>query len=65
MAGKVIHATGNTATGFFLQFKRNYSFIFTNRRYEIIPLAQVDSQLGVLRTRVLRVSQVPKGNNSH
>lgn len=42
--GKLIHVTGNVATGFFLQFKRNYNFAETRRNYEIIPLATVEDQ---------------------
>ena len=43
--GKIIHVTGNIATGFFREFKRNYDFRTTERRYCILPLAQVDAQL--------------------
>lgn len=42
--GKLIHATGSTATGFYLEFKRNYNFVRTSRQYQIIPLAQVNDQ---------------------
>ena len=44
VVGKLIHVTGNTAMGFFLEFKRNYDFRATKRKYQIIPLAQVDDQ---------------------
>jgi hypothetical protein len=43
--GKLIHVTGNPATGFFLQFKRNYDFAETNRAYQIIELGQIDDKL--------------------
>ncbi|KAK2800952.1 hypothetical protein FQN50_007927 [Emmonsiellopsis sp. PD_5] len=39
--GKLVHVTGNTAAGFFLEFKRNYDFGQTERRHQIIELAQV------------------------
>lgn len=39
--GKVIHVTGNTATGFFLQFKRNYDFALEDRKYQVLLLAEV------------------------
>lgn len=42
--GKLIHVTGSTASGFFLEFKRNYNFITTQRRHQIIPLAQVNEK---------------------
>jgi len=42
--GKLIHVTGSTATGFYLEFKRNYDFASTARRYQIVPLAQVNDQ---------------------
>ena len=42
--GKLIHVTGTTATGFYLEFKRNYNFVQTARRYQIVPLAQVNDQ---------------------
>jgi hypothetical protein len=42
--GKLIHVTGTTATGFFLEFKRNYDFSVTQRKHQIIPLAQVNGQ---------------------
>jgi len=42
--GKLIHVTGTTATGFFLEFKRNYDFSVTQRKHQIIPLAQVNEQ---------------------
>lgn len=42
--GKIIHVVGNTATGFVLQFKRNYDFELTRQRYQLTPLAQVDAQ---------------------
>ncbi|KAL4811873.1 hypothetical protein BDW67DRAFT_171139 [Aspergillus spinulosporus] len=37
--GKLIHVTGTTATGFFLEFKRNYEFSLTQRKHQLIPLA--------------------------
>lgn len=40
--GKIIHVTGNTATGFFLQFKRNYDFAIEDRKYQLTLLAEVD-----------------------
>lgn len=43
--GKIIHVTGNPATGFFLEFKRNYSFATTQQKYQLIPLAQVNDSL--------------------
>lgn len=43
--GKLIHATGNPAMGFFLEFKRNYNFSTTQRNFQQIPLAQVNDQL--------------------
>ncbi|EDP53261.1 hypothetical protein KXX16_005474 [Aspergillus fumigatus] len=42
--GKLIHVTGTTATGFFLEFKRNYDFNLTQRKHQLIPLAQVNAQ---------------------
>ena len=42
--GKLIHVTGNPATGFFLQFRRNYDFGTTMRNFQQIPLAQVKDQ---------------------
>lgn len=44
LAGKLIHVTGSTATGFYLEFKRRYNFATTTRRYQIVPLAQVNDQ---------------------
>lgn len=44
LQGKVIHVTGTTATGFFLEFKRNYDFITETRHYQLIPLADVDDR---------------------
>ena len=40
----MIHVTGNTATGFWLEFKRNYDLERTDRRHQLIPLAQVDER---------------------
>ena len=40
----MIHVTGSTATGFYLEFKRNYDFATTARQYQIVPLAQVNDQ---------------------
>jgi hypothetical protein len=42
--GKVLHVTGNPATGYFLEFKRDYNFDTETRRYRIIALAQVHDQ---------------------
>lgn len=42
--GKLIHVTGSTATGFYLEFKRNYNFATTARQHQIVPLAQVNDQ---------------------
>lgn len=42
--GKAIHVTGNPATGFFLQFKRNYSLHEELRSYQLTPLAQVNAK---------------------
>jgi len=39
--GKLIHVTGNPATGYFLEFKRNYDFQQTNTGHQIIQLGQV------------------------
>ncbi|RAK87787.1 hypothetical protein BO79DRAFT_255951 [Aspergillus costaricaensis CBS 115574] len=42
--GKLIHVTGTTATGFFLEFKRNYNVGATKRSHQIIPLAKVNAK---------------------
>ena len=42
--GKLIHVVGNPATGFALEFKRNYDFEQTSRGFRHIPLAQVNDQ---------------------
>ncbi|KAF9884288.1 hypothetical protein FE257_001918 [Aspergillus nanangensis] len=42
--GKIIHVTGTAATGFFLEFKRNYDFTSEQRKYQLLPLAQVNAQ---------------------
>ncbi|KAB8250292.1 hypothetical protein BDV35DRAFT_389338 [Aspergillus flavus] len=42
--GKIIHVTGTTATGFFLEFKRNYDFATEDRKYQIMPLVDVEEQ---------------------
>lgn len=42
--GKLLHVTGNPATGFFLEFKRNYDLSATARTYQILSLAQVHDQ---------------------
>ncbi|KZF20178.1 hypothetical protein L228DRAFT_249855 [Xylona heveae TC161] len=42
--GKLMHATGNPATGFFLEFRRNYDFEDETRRYKVIELAQVSDK---------------------
>ncbi|KAF2815587.1 uncharacterized protein BDZ99DRAFT_484552 [Mytilinidion resinicola] len=44
VVGKMLHVSGSPATGFFLEFKRNYDFRSTNRRYQVLPLAQVHDQ---------------------
>jgi hypothetical protein len=43
--GKLIHVTGNPATGFFLEFARNYNLENESRIYQVLPLAQVDDKL--------------------
>ena len=43
--GKIIHVVGNPATGFFLQFKRNYDFALDDRKYQILTLATVEDRL--------------------
>lgn len=43
--GKVIHVTGNKATGFFLEFKRNYDYHLEDRKYQTLHLADVVSHL--------------------
>jgi hypothetical protein len=45
LKGKLIHVTGNPATGFFLEFKRNYDFLLTKRAHQIIELGQIHDQL--------------------
>jgi hypothetical protein len=40
--GKLVHVTGNPATGFFLEFKRNYDFQRTRTDHRIILLGQVN-----------------------
>ncbi|KAF2690335.1 hypothetical protein K458DRAFT_413135 [Lentithecium fluviatile CBS 122367] len=42
--GKMINVTGNPATGFYLQFKRNYDFDFTKTKHQIIELGQIHDQ---------------------
>ncbi|PKY03734.1 hypothetical protein P168DRAFT_327777 [Aspergillus campestris IBT 28561] len=42
--GNIIHVTGNPATGFFLEFKRNYDFEFEDRKYQVVTLVQVNAQ---------------------
>ncbi|EAU34949.1 predicted protein [Aspergillus terreus NIH2624] len=43
--GKVIHVTGNPATGFFLQFKRNYDLATSEYSlYNLIPSSRVDDR---------------------
>ncbi|OCK74426.1 hypothetical protein K432DRAFT_420310 [Lepidopterella palustris CBS 459.81] len=39
--GKLIHASGDAAVGFQIQFERNYNLGATTRRHQIVPLAQV------------------------
>jgi len=43
----MIHVVSNPATGFFLEFKRNYDFQFTRTKYTIIPLGQVSDRVVV------------------
>jgi hypothetical protein len=40
-SGKIIHVTGNPATGFFLEFKRNYDFSLTQRTFQRFLLGTV------------------------
>ena len=40
----MIHVTGTTATGFWLEFKRNYDLERTDRRHQLIPLAEIDER---------------------
>ncbi|KAI9679789.1 MAG: hypothetical protein M1817_004803 [Caeruleum heppii] len=40
--GKVIHVVGTPFTGYGLEFKREYDYIVTKRKYRVIPLAMVD-----------------------
>ncbi|KAE8314608.1 hypothetical protein BDV41DRAFT_575565 [Aspergillus transmontanensis] len=42
--GKIIHATGTTATGVFLEFKRNYDFAIEDRKYQIMPLVDIEER---------------------
>ncbi|KAB8218746.1 hypothetical protein BDV33DRAFT_205151 [Aspergillus novoparasiticus] len=42
--GEIIHVTGTTVMGFFLEFKRNYDFAIEDRKYQIIPLADVEER---------------------
>lgn len=42
--GKIIHVTGNIALGFHHQFKRNYDFGDEERKYILLPLAEVDER---------------------
>lgn len=48
--GKVAHVVGNPATGFFLEFKRNYDLKSEERKYQLIPLVQVDEKYVTART---------------
>jgi hypothetical protein len=45
LKGKMIHVVGNPATGFFLEFKRNYDLQLTRTRYQIIQLGEVHDQV--------------------
>jgi len=45
LSGKILHATGNTSTGFFLEFKRNFDFNTELRTYKLLPLAEVEDRL--------------------
>jgi hypothetical protein len=42
--GNIVHETVTTATGFSLEFKRNYDFATEDWRYQIIPLVEVDER---------------------
>ena len=42
--GKILHVTGNPATGFFLEFKRNYDFRTETRTYQKFILAELKDQ---------------------
>jgi hypothetical protein len=42
--GKLIHVTSNTATGFFLEFKRNYDFRQTRIVHQTIQLGHFQDQ---------------------
>ncbi|RAQ75146.1 hypothetical protein COH21_002100 [Aspergillus flavus] len=56
--GKIIHVTGTTATGFFLEFKRNYDFATEDRKYQIMPLVDVEERY-VADTSVATVVKPP------
>jgi hypothetical protein len=43
--GKMIHVVGNPATGFTLEFKRNYNIGQTTRAHELVELCQVADNL--------------------
>lgn len=42
--GKVLHVTGNPATGFFLEFKRHYDIKTETRSYQTFVLAEVNDK---------------------
>lgn len=42
--GKIIHVTGDAITGFDHEFKRNYSFADTLRKYSLIHLSSVEDK---------------------
>jgi hypothetical protein len=42
--GHIIHVIGNKATGFTLEFKRNYSFLDQERRFVITSLGSVSAK---------------------
>jgi hypothetical protein len=42
--GHIIHVVGNKATGFTLEFKRNYSFLDEDRRFVITSLGSVSAK---------------------
>ncbi|KAJ5449758.1 uncharacterized protein N7458_006207 [Penicillium daleae] len=58
--GKFIHLTGNPATGFFLEFKRNYDIKNTDGKDHIIPLAEVEERDTIARDRLESVANIVK-----
>ncbi|KAL4888295.1 hypothetical protein BDV59DRAFT_196569 [Aspergillus ambiguus] len=56
--GKVIHVTGNPATGFFLQFKRNYDLATSEySKYQLIPISR-PSEDTIARDRLESIATV-------